>query len=325
MIVLEMVKTFFSAQAGGRAHSYIILNKIENGDSSLFLYEDGINVKDIFLPFLEKELRNGSVCFYAAETSETNGKKLDAKKDYFAFSFTKNVLFPNIVKFKQKFKEVAGIAEKRNHSLRVMVDWGNIRNWCNEESQIIEGVQALEEKASEKIPRPWKKSFREVRQRNFPIIFINAFNLTSISSELLNQLLQLHKRVVLLTKNENMASLPGFSLAGSFAEPANEALPEEILEQVVKKNLELVTLSMLEKGPLSGYSLLKEISSQFHILLSQGTVYPLLYSLEKSGILAIKNGVGREKIYELTAKGKDHASKSIAHFRKAYSFLLSLK
>ena len=308
---------------GGRPNSHVIMNKIENGDSSLFLYEEGINVKDIFLPFLEKELRNGCVCLYAYESAEA--QKLTAKKDYFTFSFTPNVVFPNITKLRQKFKEVSDLAEERNSVLRVVVDWGNIRNYCDKEGTIIECVKEIFEKASENVPKPWKKKFRDIKQKNFPIIFINAFNLTSVSSELLNQLLQMHKRIVLLTKNENMASFPGFSLVGGFEEAMSEALPEEVLEQVIKRNLELVTLSILEKGSMSGYSLIKEISSQFHILISQGTIYPLLYSLQKEGTLAIKNGVGREKIYELTSKGKEYARKNLIHFRKAYSFLLGLK
>lgn len=324
----DATRTFFSAYGGGgRPNSHIILNKAENGDSSLFLYEDSINVKDIFLPFLEKELRNGSICFYASESCKSiNDQKLTAKKDYFTFSFVSNIAFPNITKFKQKFEEVSNKAEKRNSTLRIVVDWGNIRNYCNEESRIIEGVQAIKEKASEKIPKAWKRTSKYFKQKNFPIIFLNAFNLTSISSELLNQLLQMHKRIILLTKNEGMVSLPGFSLIErGFNEPANEALPEKVLEQVIKRNLELVTLSILEKEPMSGYSLIKEISSQFHILLSQGTIYPLLYSLQREGKLIIKNGIGREKIYELTSEGREYASKNLAHFRKAYSFLLGLK
>lgn len=317
-----MEKELFSLRAG-RVNSHIILNKIENGDSSLFLYEEGINVKDIFLPFLEKELRNGCVCLYAYESAEA--QKLTAKKDYFTFSFTPNVFFPNITKLRQKFKEVSDKAEKGGSPLRVVVDWGNIRNYCNNESKVTEGIQTIKEKASEKIPKPWKRTSKHFKQKNFPLIFINAFSLTSISVELLNQLLGMHKRIVLLTKNEAMTSLPGFSLVGGFEETTSEALPEEIVEQVVKRNLELVTLSILEKGSMSGYSLIKEISSQFHILLSQGTIYPLLYSLQKEGTLAIKNGIGREKIYELTSKGREHARKNLAHFRKAYSFLLGLK
>lgn len=306
----------------GRVNSNIILNKIENGDSALFLYEDGINVKDIFLPYLEKQLRIGSVCFYACESA--NVQKLTTQKNYFTFSFKPNIIFPNLIKLKQKFREVSNLAEKKNSILRVIVDWGNIRNYCNEENNIMEGVQEIIEKASEKIPKPWKRSFRDI-QKNFPIVFINAFSLSSISNNLLNRLLQMHKRVVMLTKNETMASFPGFSSVGGLSEPTSEALPEDVLEQVIKRNLELVTLSIFEKRSMSGYSLIKEISSQFHILLSQGTIYPLLYSLEKSGLLQVKNGIGREKIYELTLKGKAHTKKILAHFRKAYSFLLSLK
>lgn len=319
------IRTFFSMLAG-QPNSHVILNKIENGDSSLFLYEDCINVKDIFLSFLEKELRNKSVGLYAYESvNGNNTQKLIAQKDYFTFPFIPNVSFPSVAKFQQKFREVSNLAEKKNSPLRVVVDWGNIRNYCSNEGDIIECVQKIIEKASEKIPRPWKRKSKDIKQKNFPIVFINAFSLASISGELLDRLLEMHKRVVLLTKNEVMTSLPGFSLVGSFNEPANEALPEEVIEQVIKRNLEIVTLSILEKGPMSGYSLIKEISSQFHILLSQGTVYPLLYSLQKEGILSIKNGVGREKIYELTEKGKEYTKKNLAHFRRAYSFLLGLK
>lgn len=323
------IKRTFVSIFGGESNSHIILNKIEEVDSSLFLYEDGINIKEIFLSFLENGRGNGNVCFYASEPA--NAARLTTQKGCFTFSFKPNVFFPNTAQFKQKFEKICDLIEKRSCALRLVADWGNIRNYSDKESGIIECVQKIVEKASEKVPKPWRKSFGDVKakqkdfSRNFPIVFINAFNLASISNELLNQLLGMHKRVILLTRNGFMTSVPGFVSVKGSEEPASEALPENVLEQVVKRNLELVLLSMLEKRRMSGYLLIKEVSSQFHILLSQGTLYPLLYSLEKSGLLKVNNGKGREKVYELTEKGVEYAKKNFAHFRKAYSLLLGLE
>ncbi|MBP2133076.1 DNA-binding PadR family transcriptional regulator [Methanomicrobium sp. W14] len=71
--------------------------------------------------------------------------------------------------------------------------------------------------------------------------------------------------------------------------------------------LTILVLHFLEKEPKSGYDLLKEIAEKTEgtWVPNKGTMYPLLKSLEKEGLIRIKEIGKRSKtIYELTDAGK---------------------
>ena len=59
----------------------------------------------------------------------------------------------------------------------------------------------------------------------------------------------------------------------------------------------------LENRPLSGYDIISMVFERFRFLASSGTVYSLLYTLERKGLV---EGVLNEKkrMYKLTEKGK---------------------
>ena len=76
-------------------------------------------------------------------------------------------------------------------------------------------------------------------------------------------------------------------------------------EEVVRKNLENIILHFLKKQPMCGYDIIKTVFQRFHVLMSPGAVYPLLYSLKERGILETEIKVGeRTKIYSVTKKGE---------------------
>jgi DNA-binding PadR family transcriptional regulator len=96
----------------------------------------------------------------------------------------------------------------------------------------------------------------------------------------------------------------------------------------VKKHIEIAVLSMLSDRPLSGYDIIKEILARYDVLISQGTIYSLLYALKDEGILQVgfTKGDLREKIYSCTQNGKQVAVKKIAEFIEADEcFLISIK
>ncbi len=80
------------------------------------------------------------------------------------------------------------------------------------------------------------------------------------------------------------------------------------------------------KRNMCGYDLIKEIFLKWDVFLSQGTVYPILYSLEENGVLRAEFGRGdmRTKIYSLTPKGREVAQKKVDDFIKAVDHLQSL-
>jgi len=63
-------------------------------------------------------------------------------------------------------------------------------------------------------------------------------------------------------------------------------------------------LAELRNGPLSGYDVIAFIHNKFRLLVSSGTVYSLLYSLERDGLIA-GSWSQRKRVYKLTDKGEE--------------------
>jgi DNA-binding PadR family transcriptional regulator len=62
-------------------------------------------------------------------------------------------------------------------------------------------------------------------------------------------------------------------------------------------------MNEIEKRSLSGYDIITLVFDKFHFLVSSGTVYATLYSLERKGL--IEGTLSKKKItYHLTEKGK---------------------
>jgi len=74
--------------------------------------------------------------------------------------------------------------------------------------------------------------------------------------------------------------------------------------RIIKNFLDVLVLAELRNGPLSGYDIIGLIHNKFSLLVSSGTVYSLLYSLEREGLTAgFWNQ--RKRVYKLTDKGEE--------------------
>ncbi len=74
-------------------------------------------------------------------------------------------------------------------------------------------------------------------------------------------------------------------------------------ERIIKNFMDIIIMAELQNGPLSGYDVISYIHNKFNLLVSSGTVYSLLYSLERNGLV---EGVWdeRKRIYKLNEKGQ---------------------
>ncbi len=309
------IKEFLSFRTAGEK-SFIIFNRLGQTDSILLLYERGTDVKNVLTSFIETGLKIGDSCFYAYDPDY---EIRAAGQGLFLFPFRKNVLFPNI---KELEKQIESVVIKNSGKMKIVVNWGNMRGYSKEEEVLLHSKRMIEKAGKIKVPT-WK---RKIGKPDFiikPTLIMNAFEIDSLSTRALEELIEIHNKIIFLTKNENITSLPGISLT-NLAEKPTEIFSEDIIESVAKRNIEIIILAMFEKEKLSGYELIKKISSQFHILLSQGTVYPLLYAMERNGILKVEDGRGREKKYEFTEEGKRIANEKINSYRKGYSYLFGI-
>ena len=84
-------------------------------------------------------------------------------------------------------------------------------------------------------------------------------------------------------------------------------MPSKIVEKLrgttIKNFMDVLILGELQEKPLSGYDIIGLIHKRFNVLVSSGTVYSLLYSLERNGLVSADVD-SRKRVYNLTDKGK---------------------
>ena len=83
-----------------------------------------------------------------------------------------------------------------------------------------------------------------------------------------------------------------------------QAAVEELRERAIKNFLDIFILAQVDKSPQGGYAIISLIHKKFDVLVSSGTVYSTLYSLERDGLI---NGEfdKRKRVYKLTGKGRE--------------------
>jgi PadR family transcriptional regulator PadR len=83
-----------------------------------------------------------------------------------------------------------------------------------------------------------------------------------------------------------------------------------ISKEMLKGSTVILVLSMLDREPMYGYQMIKEIEKESNGIFSfkEGTLYPILHSLEAKDIIESywwgKEGSRQRKYYRLTTKGK---------------------
>lgn len=81
-------------------------------------------------------------------------------------------------------------------------------------------------------------------------------------------------------------------------------------KELLKGSTETLILSLLSRKPMYGYGLIKELEvmSSGIFKLKEGTLYPILHSLEKKKLVESyweeKEGQRKRKYYRITDKGK---------------------
>lgn len=78
---------------------------------------------------------------------------------------------------------------------------------------------------------------------------------------------------------------------------------KKMRRRIVRNFLDVLILAEMLKGPLSGYDVMTFVHDRFRFLLSPGTIYSILYSLERNGLTSAAM-VQRKRVYRLTDKGR---------------------
>jgi DNA-binding PadR family transcriptional regulator len=106
----------------------------------------------------------------------------------------------------------------------------------------------------------------------------------------------------------------------------SELQKESDIESMVKKNLEMIVLSILKTHPMCGQDIVKEIFRQYQVFISQSSVYTILYSLKEKNILEASTIKGdlRSKVYIPTEKGNEIMNAMLDDFVFSIEHLLAV-
>lgn len=88
----------------------------------------------------------------------------------------------------------------------------------------------------------------------------------------------------------------------------------ELLARQVKVSLDMLILAVLNGEPMHGYDILAIIHKKFGVLLSPGTLYPLLHSLARAKLIAFHSSRWK-KVYTVEPKGKEELIQSLLAYR----------
>jgi DNA-binding PadR family transcriptional regulator len=133
--------------------------------------------------------------------------------------------------------------------------------------------------------------------------------MTANYENMISLLLQLGQRACTFGLGNAFASIEPFSCGGASDAP-------QLAARVRRRRF---TMSSILEKQMCGYDLIKDIFTRCDVFLSQGTVYPVLYTLEGDGLLHAEYSKGdmRSKKYSLTPSGRKVAEKEVEDFAKA--------
>lgn len=91
-------------------------------------------------------------------------------------------------------------------------------------------------------------------------------------------------------------------------------LEERITEKHVKTFLDILVLAMLNSDPMYGYKIIAAIHEEFGVLLSPGSLYPLLRFLEEERLIESHFKKGKI-VYYVTSRGKKKFGDAFAAYK----------
>jgi hypothetical protein len=153
-------------------------------------------------------------------------------------------------------------------------------------------------------------------EKKVPVSGIIAFHIGRIDQNVMKSLSLGIPRIIVSTGKGTSMSFANHS----FPADSLSVVPQAMVDEIVKKSLEPVVLSFLEK-PISGYDIIHEIHNRYKVLVPQARIYTLLYNLQKKGYLEMKVS-GKSKLYSPTAKGREHIRKKLDEFRCTFQHII---
>lgn len=311
----------------------IFFNNLQRGEHVLFLYDQNVNPYQTFHSFITNSLKNGEICFFAFDYKDNKSSIVDYKEfieagrlHVFPLTSLKLKSTFSIDDFTSKISNIDRYVGTAGYTVKMLVDFGSMLKQRNIAS-IMECENEINRKIKESLYRKLGRAYYRYSYaklgKYYPIA-VSAFDITLADHELIEQLIGIHKKVIISSQNQLFAQLPTFVSNGHFNEsPSIDTISQETMDQFIKRNLESIILFLLRQ-PMSGYEIIKTIFARYNVLLSQGTVYPILYSLETEGFLKTKiKDDKKTKLYTPTEDGKSAIEKRLEDFTKTLAYFIA--
>jgi two-component system, response regulator PdtaR len=268
-------------------------------DIVLFLYTDHAEKEPIFKFALEEGIKKGgrNIFSYFSSTVQKHFLKEIQKKELFTLRMKRKEVYtiiPILEKCTESFEAFQKNDEKS--SLQILLDFS--------ETDELEDILAI------------KKLILAKKEAGLRISGMIAVNIGNIDHTLIQAFADGIPKIIVSTGKETTLSFARHS----FPADSMSVVPQSTIDDVVKKSLEPVVLSLLSK-PISGYDIIHEIHNRYNVLIPQARIYTLLYELQQEGYLDIKIS-GKSKLYYPTDKGSRYFSQRLNHFNLVFQHIM---
>lgn len=265
-------------------------------DIVLFLYTDQVTKEPIFKFALEEGINKGgrNLFAYSQSTLQKYFSKEIIKKELFTHRIKRNETFALLPVLEKCIESLQSSSQRI--SLQILLDFS--------ETEDFDDILAI------------KKFLLLNKENGIPVSGIIASNIGKIDHTLIKSLAEGIPKIIVSTGKETTLSFAHHT----FPAESVSVVPQSTIDDVVKKSLEPVVLSLLDK-PISGYDIVHEIHSRYKVLIPQARVYTLLYELMENGYLEIRVS-GKSKLYCPTEKGKKHISQKLNDFRLVFEHIV---
>lgn len=255
---------------------------------TLHLYSLDVNKYAIQAPFLAAT-KEGERAIYV-----TNEAPTTVIKEFEGLGIELSVIKP---------EELGGLATT-DRGLRIVVDAGSI------DPSVL---RRLRSGTREAIAKYIDHSRREkyLAESCKGCFILCTYDMGELSPDLVKQLVASHDKLVLTTSDTTMLAAESLDRAG---------LTAESVQRFVKDELETIILALVLREPMCGTDIIKTIHSKFNVLLSPGTIYPLLHELEEKGLLKCEYGV-KTKTYRPMEGAEEKIHQMLEEHVKASRFL----
>jgi len=265
-------------------------------DIVLFLYTDQVAKEPIFKFALEEGIKKGGRNLFAYFQSTL--------PKYFLKEIQKKILYSHRIKRNEVYSLLPVLdtctgslsGSGTPGSLQILLDFS--------ETEEFDDILAI------------RKLLLAKKENGIPVCGILALNIGKIDHTLIQSLAEGIPKIIVSTGKETTLSFAHHTFpAGSVS-----VVPQSTIDDVVKKSLEPVVLSLLDK-PISGYDIVHEIHNRYRVLIPQARVYTLLHDLMDNGYLEIRVS-GKSKLYCPTEIGKKHISQKLEDFKQVFQHIM---